>query len=110
MIQQQNTITSGGEISILQQTSLAFCIEGPLKGSPNAAFLILAPANDMCHRSLAISDSGLTRGLSLLQTVTFRTRRDSAGKSDAPSADFLHEIRSADLTEKFLWNNIIQKY
>jgi hypothetical protein len=100
MIRQQNTITSAEEISILQQTSLAFCIEDPFKGSLNAAFLILAPANDMCHRSLAISDSGLTRGLSLLQTVMFRTWRDAAEKSDAPSANFLNEIRSLRILQR----------
>ena len=60
----------------------------------NTGFFISAPATDMCHRYLTIPDSGLTRGLSFLQTVTTVKRQEAAGKSEARSADFLNEILS----------------
>jgi hypothetical protein len=60
MNQQQNAITSGREISIVQYSSFPFCTEGPFKGSLNTDFFIRAPDTDMCHRYLAIPDSGLT--------------------------------------------------
>jgi len=99
MIQQQNTITSGRKISIVQHSSLPFRTEGPFKGSLNTDIFIRAPATDMCHRYLVIPDSGLTQGLSFLQTVTSMKRRVAAGKSEARSADFLNEIFSPWILE-----------
>jgi hypothetical protein len=92
MIQQQNTVTSGRKISIVQHRSLPFCTQGPFKGSLNTDFFIRALATDMCHRYLAIPDSGLTRRLSFLQAVTSMKRRETAGKSEARSDDFLNEM------------------
>ena len=99
MLQQQNTVTSGKKIRIVQYSILPFCTQGPLKGSLNTDFFIRAPATDMCHRYLAIPDSGLTRGLSLLQTVTSMKRREAAGKSEGSSDDFLNEIFSPWILE-----------
>jgi len=110
MIQQQNTITSGRKISVVQHSSLSFCTQGPFKGSLNTDF-IRAPATDMCRRYLTIPDSGLTRGLSFLLTVTSMKRREAAGKSEARSADFLNEILSPWILEtEILWDNGIQEY
>jgi hypothetical protein len=65
----------------------------------NIDIFIRAPATDMCHRYLAIPDSGLTQGLSFQQTVMSMKRRVAAGKSEARSADFLNEIFSSWILE-----------